>query len=131
MVASEVKELAKQTAAAAGDISGIEKIQADTGTATNVIETINQAINKVNENTKGIVVAVEEQAKTTNIVSDTVHTATTKVNEITHHISSVKESAIFMIQAVKGSNASIVELERLALELGNLVSYFKLENENP
>ena len=66
VVANEVKELAKQTAKATGDISSkIEAIQANTKGSVAAIATISTIINKINEISGSIAGAVEEQNATT------------------------------------------------------------------
>ncbi|MGD0519424.1 MAG: Cache 3/Cache 2 fusion domain-containing protein, partial [Thermoguttaceae bacterium] len=65
VVATEVKELAKQTAEATEDIRGrIEGIQSSTGEAIKSIGSISEVIQQVNEISRTIASAVEEQSVT-------------------------------------------------------------------
>ncbi len=78
VVATEVKELAKQTANATEDIRRrIEGIQSSTTDAVHAIGEISEAIKRVNDVSRSIASAVEEQSITTKeIAQNVVHTAT-------------------------------------------------------
>ena len=70
VVANEVKELAKQTAAATEDISAkIEAIQSDTKGAVTAIGEISRVITRINDIQNTIASAVEEQSATTNEIA--------------------------------------------------------------
>ena len=67
VVASEVKELAQETARATEDISRrVEAIQADTAGAVDAIGQISSVIGEINDFQATIAAAVEEQTATTN-----------------------------------------------------------------
>ena len=67
VVASEVKELAQETARATEDISQrVEAIQADTAGAVDAISQISTVIGEINDFQATIAAAVEEQTATTN-----------------------------------------------------------------
>ena len=73
VVATEVKELAKQTAEATEDIrKRIEGIQSATGEAVRSIGEISQVIKNVNEVSRTIASAVEEQSITTKEIAQNV-----------------------------------------------------------
>jgi methyl-accepting chemotaxis protein len=73
VVATEVKELAKQTAAATEDIRRrIEGIQSSTGQAVRSIGEITEVIKQVNEVSRTIASAVEEQSITTREIAKNV-----------------------------------------------------------
>jgi methyl-accepting chemotaxis protein len=66
VVANEVKELAKKTELATGEIGHrIEAIQADAGSAVEALTQIGKIINQINDLQNTIASAVEEQAVTT------------------------------------------------------------------
>ena len=70
VVANEVKELAKKTAQAAGEIGGqIESIQGDTRQSVQAIQEISEIINKINGITVSVASATEEQASTTEVIN--------------------------------------------------------------
>lgn len=94
VVANEVKELAKQTAKATGEITQkIEAIQSDSLNAASAIASISEAIEKVNGYTNNIAAAVEEQAATTNEVTRIVLESTEGVHQINENISQVSIAA--------------------------------------
>lgn len=97
VVANEIKELAKQTAAATGKIKvAIEQIQKQTGETIGDISTIAQVIDDVNEVVATIVTAVEEQAITTNEIVRNVGQASQGLAEISQNVagSSVKTTSM-------------------------------------
>lgn len=92
VVATEVKELAKQTASATDDIrSRIEAIQAATTEAISAIGNIEQVIRNVNDVSRTIASAVEEQRITTTEISRSVAETTSAVNNVSK---SIVESAM-------------------------------------
>jgi methyl-accepting chemotaxis protein len=94
VVANEVKELAKQTAEATDDISRrIEAIQRDTQTAIGVITKISEVIGQVNDYSRTIAAAVEEQSATTTEIVRNVSEAAVGTTEITRNITAVAEAA--------------------------------------
>ena len=66
MVANEIKELARQTADATGEIrQRVEGIQGSTENTVTEINNITQVVNEVNEIVSTIATAVEEHSVTT------------------------------------------------------------------
>lgn len=143
VVATEVKQLAKQTATATDDIRlRIESMQKSTGEAVNSIGEISNVIAKVNELSRMIATAVEEQSITTGQIADHVGGTSSLANEvamsvtesaqasreITENISVVdgvlQETAIEINQ----SRDSGEELHRLATEMQDLVSQFRIDS---
>ena len=123
VVANEVKELAKQTAKATGDITKkIETIQADTKNAVQAIGTISTSIEKVNGHASNIAAAVEEQAATTNEISRIILESSSAIGGVS---SLVKDVAV--VSSANKTDASqlkdaAITLSKLALELKELVS---------
>ena len=92
VVANEVKELARQTAAATGDItSKIAGIQLSTANAVQAIQQITEIINKINESQSAIAGMVEQQNKAMEEIATNVSHATLGANDISRHIG---ESAV-------------------------------------
>jgi methyl-accepting chemotaxis protein len=84
VVANEVKELAKQTAATTADISAkIEAIQTDTEGAVTAIGEISKVITRINDIQNTIASAVEEQSATTHEIARNASEAALGANEIT------------------------------------------------
>ncbi len=95
MVASEVKELAKQTARATEDISQkIAAIQTDTKGAVEAITAISKVIGRVSEISATIATAVEEQSATTMEMSRNLTEAAKGSNEVARNITGVAQAAI-------------------------------------
>ncbi|MBC8356441.1 MAG: methyl-accepting chemotaxis protein [Planctomycetes bacterium] len=140
VVATEVKELAKQTATATDDIRRrIEGIQGSTGEAVDAIQEISTVINNVNEVSRTIAAAVEEQSITTKqiaqnvsqtasaaeLVAKGVNESATASQEITQSIARVDQ---ILRQTASGANQSQSagnEFSELAEQMQALVSQFK------
>jgi len=141
VVANEIKELAKQTAEATGEIkSKIEGIQTSTeGTVTEIAE-ISKVINDVNDMVASIATAVEEQSATTNEIAGNVTQASRGIQEVTENvtqsstvtgeiakdISDVNHSAGEMSESSSQVNKSADELLQLAEQLKGMVGKFKV-----
>ncbi len=108
VVAAEVKELAKQTAAATEDIRRrIEGIQSSTGQAVRSIGEITEVIKKVNEVSRTIASAVEEQSITTREIAKNVAETSTAAATVAR---GVAESASVTREIAK----NIVEVDTAA-----------------
>ncbi len=144
VVATEVKELAKQTAAATDDIrSRIEAMQNSTGQAVESIQEISQVVSRVNELSRMIASAVEEQNITTQQIADHVTGAADMANvvargvaesaeasrEITVNMTHVDDVLQETAAGADQSRASGDELNRLATEMRELVSQFRVETQ--
>lgn len=144
VVANEIKELARQTAAATGEIKDkIEGIQQTTSGTVTEIETINGIINNVNEIVATIASAVEEQSASTKEIAGNVTQASsgiqevnTKVAESTASVDQVTRNLVRMNLASKEMSQQSVQvdnntasLSQLADQLKALVEQFKLEDE--
>ncbi|MBN1590883.1 MAG: CZB domain-containing protein, partial [Pirellulales bacterium] len=139
VVATEVKELAKQTAEATEDIrQRIGGIQNSTGEAVRSIEQISDVIAKVNEVSRMIASAVEEQSITTREIAQNIHQtsqAATTVSvgvaetasagqEITQSITGVDESARQTAQGAVQTQTAGAELSKIAERLQAMVAEF-------
>ncbi|MEM1226936.1 MAG: methyl-accepting chemotaxis protein [Planctomycetota bacterium] len=99
VVASEVKDLAKQTASATDEIRDrIEAMQKSTSEAVESIATIGEVIGRVNELSSMIASAVEEQSITT--------------GQMVGHVTSTSGLADAVAQAVSDSNNASREISR-------------------
>jgi methyl-accepting chemotaxis protein len=141
VVATEVKELAKQTAEATEDIRGrIEGIQTSTSQAVTSIGSISDVIQQVNEISRTIAAAVEEQSVTTKEIAQNVAQTSTAAEtvsvgvtqsataskEITQNISGVDQAAKQTAQGATQTQTAGAELSKLAEELQSLVGQFKV-----
>ena len=127
VVASEVKDLAQETARATGDIfQQVETIQANTIDAVNAIEQITTIISRISEFQTTIASAVEEQTATTSEVTRNVTNAALGAKDISRNVSGVAEAAQTTAAAVTESQAASEDLARMGADLQRLVSQFTL-----
>ena len=122
VVANEVKELAKQTAAATEDISRkIEAIQTDTHGAVSAISEISKIIGQINDIQNTIASAVEEQSATTNEIARNAAEASKGSTDITRAISAVSQGARATNQGAGNTLSAAQELAKLASDLKAIV----------
>ena len=141
VVANEIKELAKQTAVASGEIKQqIEGIQNSTQGTVTEINSIANVVGQVNELVSTIAAAVEEQSVTTKDIAGNVARASegvsevnTSINEgsnaanaIAADIAGVTQAADEMTNASSQVNASSQELSELAEKLNTMVNQFRV-----
>jgi methyl-accepting chemotaxis protein len=123
VVANEVKELAKQTAAATEDISQkIEAIQTDTKAAVGAISQIGLIIDQINDFQSTIASSVEEQAATTNEIARSAGEAARNSSEISGNITGVSAAAKETTAGANNTLSAAQELSRLANELKSVAS---------
>ncbi len=141
VVANEIKELAKQTADATGQIKNqIEDIQNSTSETVTQIERITEVINNVNDTVNTITGAVSEQTAATDEIASNVAQAAQGLSEVNENVaqsSSVSGQIaqdITMVSQASGEmsssssevQSSASELSRTAEKLKDMVSGFKL-----
>ncbi|GGQ54573.1 methyl-accepting chemotaxis protein [Couchioplanes azureus] len=127
VVASEVKDLAQETAKATEEISNrIQAIQSDTSAAVDAIGEIAAVIERINSYSDTIASAVEEQTATTTEIGRSVAEAANGSTEIAHTIAGVAEAAQSTNEGVTESRRTADELARLAEELQSLVGKFRV-----
>ena len=141
VVATEVKELAKQTAAATDDIRRrIEGIQTSSSQAVRSLGEITDAIKKVNEVSRTIASAVEEQSITTREIAKNVAETSTAAQtvargvaesasvtkEIAKSISEVDAAARQTAQGATTTQTASGKFTQLAETLSSLVGQFKV-----
>jgi methyl-accepting chemotaxis protein len=125
VVANEVKELAKETAAATDDIGQrIVAIQGDARAAVVAIEEISEVIARISDIQNTIASAVEEQTATTNEITRHVTEAATGANEIAASITGVAQAAHDTSSGAASTQVSARDLAELADELNRSVLRF-------
>ncbi len=139
VVATEVKELARQTASATDDIrKRIEGIQGSTGRAVKSIGDISEVVKQVNELSRTIASAVEEQSITTKeigknmlqsstaaqTVARGVAESATATEEITRNIVRVDQAAKQAATGAAQTQTAGRELSQVAEQLQSLVAQF-------
>ncbi|HEY0535246.1 MAG TPA: methyl-accepting chemotaxis protein, partial [Actinoplanes sp.] len=126
VVASEVKDLAQETARATEDISRrVQTIQADTDGAVTAIEKITTVIARISDFQTTIASAVEEQTATTGEMNRSVTQAATGTGDIAQNITGVAESARITSEGVVQTQQATAELTRMSTDLKQLVSAFR------
>jgi methyl-accepting chemotaxis protein len=125
VVASEVKELAQETARATEDISKrVEAIQTDTAGAVSAIGEISTVIGQINDYQATIAAAVEEQTATTNEMNRNVAEAAGSSRSIADAITGLAAGSAETNQRVAEAQRSASELSRMSDELQSAVSRF-------
>jgi methyl-accepting chemotaxis protein len=123
VVANEVKELAKQTAAATEEISQkIESIQGDTRDAVSAIGRISEIIVRINDIQNTIATAVEEQTATTNEIARNATEAATGSGEIARTVTKVTDSAKNASEGASNTLTAAKDLAKYAAELQEVVN---------
>jgi methyl-accepting chemotaxis protein len=127
VVASEVKDLAQETAKATEDISRrVETIQADTSSAVAAIGEISQIIQRINDYQVTIASAVEEQTATTAEMSRSIGEAAGGSSTIAVNINGVAQSAETTSSTLVEADAAVAQLSRLADELRGVAERFRV-----
>ncbi|WP_299954725.1 methyl-accepting chemotaxis protein [uncultured Modestobacter sp.] len=125
VVASEVKELAQETARATEDISKrVEAIQGDTAGAVAAIEEISSVIGQINDYQATIAAAVEEQTATTNEMNRNVAEAASSSRSIATAISGLAAGTQQTNEGVAEAQRSAADLARMSDELQDAVRRF-------
>lgn len=142
VVATEVKELARQTAAATDDIrTRIEGIQNSTGGAVEAVKEIGDVISHINEVSRTIAAAVEQQSASTKQIAENVSQtaaasesvsrgvaeSATASQEITVNINEVNQVLRQTTEGAQRSRQSGESLNSLAQHMEQVVSQFKTD----
>ena len=141
VVANEIKELARQTAAATVDIKNqIDDMQSMTTSTIDDIKNISEVITDINSAINGIASAVEQQSTATseiasNIsqaslgigeVNENVAQATVAIADITRDIARINQQSNDVGDGSNQVQLSAHGLSALASQLENLVNQFKV-----
>ena len=141
VVANEIKELAKQTAAATQDIKEkIESIQGTTSMTVGQISEITQVITDVNDVVATIATAVEEQSAATKDIATNVAQASQGIQEVNENVNQSSTVSIEISKDIAGVsvsmnemstsssqvNLSAQELSKLSETLKQMVDQFKV-----
>ena len=130
VVANEVKELAKATAKATGDIGArISAIQQDSSQAARSIGQIGEIIGELNGINGMIASAVEEQSATTNEMSRHLAEFAGGSDQVTQGIAAVVRTTAGTAAAAATAQQRAADVSAQAAELTELVSRFVLTDE--
>ena len=127
VVANEIKELAKQTAAATQDIKAkVEGIQNTTSGTVTEIEEISEVIRSVDEIVSSIATAVEQQAATTQEIAENVAQASQGISEVNQNVAQSSAVAAEIAQDIAKVSTISGEINdssnRVSGDAGNLNS---------
>ncbi|GIE94519.1 methyl-accepting chemotaxis protein [Paractinoplanes rishiriensis] len=126
VVASEVKDLAQETARATDDIvRRVDAIQAGTESAVQAIDEISQVIARVNDYQTTIASAVEEQTATTAEMNRSVSDTAVSAGQIADNAATVAQAAQQTTQGVTQTQQATAELARMSAELRTLLAQFR------
>lgn len=127
VVADEVKSLAQATTQATEGITDkINAIQSSTANAVEAISRIEEIIIRINDIQGVIASAVEEQAASTNEISQSVSEVSDGSTSISQNISGVAEAAESTSRSTSDTQDAANQLAQMALELQGLVDQFKV-----
>lgn len=122
VVATEVKELAKQTADATDGIRDrIDGIQRSSANVVQAIREITQSIHRVSEESRTIAGAVEEQSITARQLAGTVSQSTTASDEVALNILKSNEVANSMILEFQSIDQGIGQISHSTSETRNRI----------
>ena len=143
VVANEIKELAKQTAAATYDIKDkVSSIQGTTAKTVEQISEINAVITDVNDVVSSIATAVEEQSAATQEIASNVNQMAQGINEVNENVNQssvvatdiakdiidVSTIASEMFTSSSQVSESAHDLSALSEQLNQLVGQFKTDD---
>jgi len=126
VVANEVKELAKQSAVAAEEISNkIMAIQETSGRSVTAVKNISKTIDEISGSFHTVAASVEEQSATTNEVSRIIGESGVAVTQISEVIRQVSANAQESSSGAQQVQTAARELNTLAEKLNGLVVELK------
>jgi methyl-accepting chemotaxis protein len=127
VVASEVKDLAQETAKATEEIGQrIVAIQNDIGSAVTAITDISQVIARIDQFQTTIAAAVEQQTATTQEIGRNIAEAATGATDIARNIVGVASASETTTEGVGQSQVATAEVARMSTELQQLASQFRV-----
>jgi hemerythrin-like metal-binding protein len=125
VVASEVKNLANQTAKATGEIGRqISEVQTSTGKSVASIRDISDVINNVNDVATSISAAVEQQDAATREIASNVEQASAGTTEVSSSITMVTTSAHHSLELAHHIESSSESLSEQTIALNANVERF-------
>jgi methyl-accepting chemotaxis protein len=128
VVANEVKELARGTAAATGDIERkIKAIQSDTEAAVVAIGEISQTIQQIKDITNTIASAIDQQLATTAEIGRSLSEAAKGSSEISHGVLNVAQAARDTASGSTSTQRAAHDLAEMAAELRRLTERFRFQ----
>lgn len=119
VVANEIKQLARQTAEATGEIRGrIESVQSSTRETVDEIKQISSIIDEVNDIVATIATAVEEQSVTTGEIADNLGQASRGLQEVNQNVAEVSTATMDISKDIGGVGKVSREMTAVGSQLG-------------
>ncbi|MBN2725060.1 MAG: methyl-accepting chemotaxis protein [Deltaproteobacteria bacterium] len=107
VVANEIKELAKQTANATGEITEqIYLIQSKTGSTVKTITAMDNLISNINIMSNSIAAAVEEQTVTASEISMSIATGSRSIENISERLKEISEAVTLISSDIQELNSN-------------------------
>jgi methyl-accepting chemotaxis protein len=127
VVASEVKQLATQTAKATEEIQAtVAEIQSMTGTAVTAIAGIGGIVARMNEITAAVAASVEEQGAATREIAGNVQQAATGARQVSSNVSAaqgaVAQTDAVAAKVLKAAGTLSTDAQRLQSEVARFLS---------
>ena len=111
VVANEIKELARQTASATGEIKEkVQGIQASTDNTISLIDKISKVVNEVSGIISTIAAAVEEQSVTTKEIAQNVSQASQGIDEVNENVAQTNSVSTQISQEIAEISQSTDEV---------------------
>jgi methyl-accepting chemotaxis protein len=140
VVANEIKELAKQTAAATEDIKArISGVQSSTAGGISEIGKVSQVIHEVSDIVSSIAAAIEEQSTVTKDIARNIAVASTGVQDANKRVSETSQATLQIAAEIAGVDqaagrmasseqvrSGAVDLSKVAEKLQTAVSRFRV-----
>ncbi len=126
VVAGEVKELAKETAAATNNIrDSIDLIREDTQRAVEAISDITSIVDSICQQENTIASAVEQQTSTTTEISRNLAESAAGTAQIAQNMTQVAQAAQGTAEGASNTQAAAIDLSRMASNLQRLVEEYR------
>lgn len=130
VVASEVKNLARQSSASAADIAkSIAEAQSAIVAVTQANQQLRTVVQKVDDIQQGVAAAIEEQSATTAELSRTVASAAESTGSIATAANEVSQVAVRQIQLAREVETSAAGIKTMAEELNQLIGRVRISRE--
>jgi methyl-accepting chemotaxis protein len=127
VVAQEVKELARQSATAAEEIAKkIGNLKNNSAEIMESISMVNELMDKINDSSKVVASATEEQFATTDQFITLINKSVVEMNKVDHGITAVKNAALKTGSNVQSASRISTELSSTSMDLNKTVKKFKL-----
>ncbi len=127
VVANEVKELARQTAEATGEITEkVRSMQAEASQAVQATDEIVKVIEEINQIASAIAAAIEEQTAVIAQIAEQVEATRGSAQTLSEEAREAFEAAIQALDSARRNLEQAQTLSRLSQELASLAAQFRV-----